>query len=44
MHEHPYMHTSLVIVAAGMPCPQVGDWVDVQSPLITTKADDIEWQ
>ncbi|MBI4883566.1 MAG: alanine racemase [Actinobacteria bacterium] len=44
MHEHPYMHTSLVIVRSGIPCPQVGEWVDVQSPLITTNADAIEWQ
>ena len=33
--ERPHMHTSLAVVPDGQPCPQVGDWVDVQRPLIT---------
>ena len=41
--EPPHMHTSLVVVPNGQPCPSVGDRVDVQRPLITTAVDDIEW-
>ena len=41
--EPPHMHTSLVVVEAGAQAPQVGDWVDVQRPLITTQVDNIEW-
>lgn len=41
--ERPHMHTSMVVVPAGQPCPQVGDRVDVQRPLITTTADEVEW-
>ena len=42
--ERPQMHTSMVVVPAGQPCPQVGDRVDLQRPLITTAADEIEWR
>jgi alanine racemase len=31
--EPPHMHTSMLFVAAGEPCPVVGDEVDVQRPL-----------
>ncbi|MGB8859905.1 MAG: alanine racemase [Ilumatobacteraceae bacterium] len=41
--ERPHMHTSLAIVPDGRPCPQVGDRVDVQRPLISTTADEVEW-
>ncbi|MEN9645331.1 MAG: hypothetical protein RL238_2000 [Actinomycetota bacterium] len=41
--EAPHMHTSLVAVPVGAPCPEVGDRVDVQRPLTTTVADEIEW-
>ena len=34
--EPPHMHTSMVVVPTGAPCPPVGDRVDVQRPLITT--------
>jgi hypothetical protein len=38
------MHTSMVFVAAGEPCPAPGDWIDVQRPLITTSVDEIVWR
>lgn len=41
--EEPHMHTSLVFVPGGEPCPRVGDRVDVQRPLITTTIDELEW-
>ena len=37
------MHTSLVVVPAGQPVPEVGDRVDVQRPLIYTHVDEVEW-
>ncbi len=42
--EQPHMHTSMVVVEAGAPTPQVGDWVDVQRPLISTQVEDVEWK
>lgn len=41
--ERPHMHTSLAIVPHGQPCPRVGDWVDVQRPLISTQVDELRW-
>jgi alanine racemase len=41
--EAPHMHTSLVAVPIDAACPAVGDRVDVQRPLTTTVADEIEW-
>jgi len=41
--EPPHMHTSLVFVPDGGECPEVGDRVDVQRPLISTLVDCIEW-
>ena len=41
--ERPHMHTSIAVVPAGQPTPRVGDWVDVQRPLITTQIDDLLW-
>lgn len=43
LHEPPHMHTSMVFVPAGTACPQVGDRVDVQRPLITSLVDEVEW-
>lgn len=42
--ERPHMHTSLVLVGAGLDCPQVGDVVDVQRPLISVSVDEVIWQ
>jgi alanine racemase len=41
--EPPHMHTSLVVIPAGDPCPAVGDSVDVQRPLTSTVADELVW-
>jgi alanine racemase len=42
--ESPHMHTSLVVVPQGEPCPTIGDRVDVQRPLTTTWVDEIVWR
>ncbi len=42
--EPPHMHTSMVVVAAGKPGPDVGDHVDVQRPLIDTFVDEVRWR
>ncbi len=41
--EVPHMHSSLVVVPAGDPCPAIGDRVDVQRPLTFTWVDEVEW-
>lgn len=41
--ELPHMHTSMCFIPSGLPTPVVGDWVDVQRPLITTAVDHIQW-
>jgi hypothetical protein len=41
--EPPHMHSSMVAVPADHQCPQVGDDVDLQWPLITTRVDETEW-
>lgn len=41
--EPPHMHTAMVFVPAGQPCPAVGDWVDLQRPLTTTQVDELRW-
>jgi alanine racemase len=41
--EPPHMHVSMVIVAAGEPCPQIGEFVDLQRPLTTTAVDELRW-
>jgi alanine racemase len=41
--EPPHMHVSMAFVPDGDPCPDTGEWVDVQRPLITTQADRIDW-
>lgn len=43
LHEPPHMHTSMAFVPAAEPSPGVGDWVDVQQPLITTTVDEFRW-
>ncbi len=43
MLEPPHMHTTMLFVALGQPCPAIGDRVDVQRPLTTTTADEIIW-
>jgi hypothetical protein len=42
--EPPHMHTSMSIVGEGASPPAVGEWVDVQRPLITVHADVVEWR
>ena len=42
--ERPHLHSSMLVVPRGRPCPQVGDRVDVQRPLISTNVDEIEWR
>jgi alanine racemase len=42
--EPPHMHTSMVLVADGEPVPAVGDWVDVQRPLIMVTPDEVRWR
>jgi alanine racemase len=41
--ELPHMHTSMCFIPSGQPTPVVGDWIDVQRPLITTEVDLIQW-
>lgn len=41
--EPPHMHTSMVLVPTGDPCPAIGDWVDLQRPLTMTAADELRW-
>ena len=41
--EAPHMHTSMVFVPAGEPCPVTGDWVDLQRPLTMTSSDELRW-
>lgn len=41
--EGPHMHTSLVLVPSGDPCPAVGDEVDVQRPLTAVAPDEVRW-
>lgn len=42
--EPSHMHTSMLFVANGSPCPQVGDIVDVQQPLTQVSVDMIFWK
>ncbi len=41
--EPSHMHTSMVFVPAGDPCPITGGWVDLQRPLTMTNADQLRW-
>ena len=38
------MHTSILFVPSGAPCPAIGDVVDVQRPLTTVSVDEVIWQ
>jgi alanine racemase len=42
--ERPHMHTSMVFVRAGEPCPAIGDAVDVQKPLTMVAVDELIWR
>ena len=42
--ERPHMHTSMVFVPTGAPCPAVGDAVDVQRPLTMVAVDELSWR
>jgi alanine racemase len=41
--EAPHMHTTMLVVP-DEPCPQAGDWVDVQQPLTRVYPDSIAWR
>ena len=41
--EPPHMHTSMLSVPAGSPCPRYGDSVDVQQPMTRIRPDVIDW-
>jgi len=41
--EPPHMHTSMLVVPNGVDCPSIGDWVDLQRPLISTSVDRLVW-
>jgi len=43
MLEPPHMHTSMLVCSNDSPCPDVGDRVDVQRPLVSALIDEIEW-
>ena len=42
--EGPHMHTSMCFVPVDAPVPAIGDWVDVQRPLIAVAADEVIWR
>ncbi len=42
--ESPHMHTSMCFVPVDAPVPAMGDWVDVQRPLIAVAADEVIWR
>ena len=41
--EAPHMHTSMLLVGRNQEPPEVGEWLDLQRPLITTQPDEIMW-
>ena len=43
MIEKPHMHSSMVFIPDGASVPSVGDWIDVQRPLITVTPDELQW-
>jgi hypothetical protein len=43
MLEAPHMHTSMLVVGDS-PCPQAGEWVDVQQPLTRVSVDTVAWR
>jgi alanine racemase len=42
--ERPHMHSSMLFVQTGEPCPGIGDVVDVQRPLTTVAVDELTWR
>jgi alanine racemase len=44
MFESPHMHTTMLRIPAGEATPAVGDWLDVQRPLITVAPDEVVWR
>jgi hypothetical protein len=38
------MHTTMLRIPAGEATPAVGDWLDVQRPLITVAPDEVVWR
>jgi alanine racemase len=42
--ERPHMHTSMLFVPSGEPCPAIGGTVDVQRPLIAVTVDELIWE
>jgi alanine racemase len=44
MFESPHMHTTMLRIPVGEPTPAVGDWLDVQRPLITVAPDEVVWR
>ncbi|MEY4400931.1 MAG: hypothetical protein RL072_796 [Actinomycetota bacterium] len=40
--EAPHMHTSMLVVSDA-PCPQAGEWIDVQQPLTRVVVDTVAW-
>lgn len=43
MLEAPHMHTSMLVVGDS-PCPQAGEWLDVQQPLTRVSVDTVAWR
>ena len=41
--EAPHMHTSMLVVHAGLPCPSFSDSIDVQQPMTRVTPDVIDW-
>jgi hypothetical protein len=42
--EPSHMHTSMLFIPSGNPCPVVGEEVDVQQPLTRIFVDTITWK
>jgi hypothetical protein len=42
--ERPHMHTSMLFVPSGEPCPSIGGTVDVQRPLTAVAVDELIWR
>lgn len=42
--EPSHMHTSMLFVESGSPCPHIGDLVEVQQPLTRVAVDTILWK
>jgi alanine racemase len=42
--ERPHMHSSMIFVPTGAPCPAIGDVIDVQRPLTAVAVDELTWR